>query len=137
MLDVIMSFVPGPETVAVLMLKGVLNAETYELLQQKAQWAIERGSQRLVLDMGDVSYMSSSGIRAINHIFHALRTDLPQDSDAAIREGMRAGTYRSPHLKLARPQPRVHEVLKLSGVNQFLEIHEDVPKAIDSFKRGS
>jgi len=47
---------------------------------------------------------------------------------------MKAGTYRSPHVKLARPTPRVSEVLNLAGINLFIEIHDDLQTAIGSFK---
>jgi hypothetical protein len=81
-----------------------------------------------------VSRVTSASIRALMYIFHALRTDAPEDSDAALRSGMKAGTFRSRHLKLARPIPHIREVLCLAGVNNFLEIYDTLPAAIDSFQ---
>ncbi len=126
--------VPGAQSMALFHLRGLLNAETFEQLERCAQRWIDRGTCYLVLDLAEVTYLSSAGIRALNHIFHAMRTTAPEDSDRAIKDGMKQGTYRSPHLKLARPQPRVQQVLVLSGVNQFLEIHDDVQAAIASFQ---
>jgi anti-anti-sigma regulatory factor len=133
MMDIIEMSVSGAQSMALFQLKGALNAETFEQLERCAQRWIDRGTRYLVLDLGEVTYLSSAGIRALNHIFHAMRSDAPEDSNRAIRDGMKQGTYRSPHLKLARPQPRVQQVLTLSGVNQFLEIHDDVQTAITSF----
>ncbi len=133
MMHIVEMRVPGAQGMALFQLRGLLNAETFEQLQLSAQRWIDQGTCYLVLDMAEVTYMSSAGIRALNHIFHAMRTDAPEDSDRAIRDGMKQGRYRSPHLKLARPQPRVQQVLTLAGVNQFLEIHEDVQTAITSF----
>ena len=134
MMHIVEMRVPGAQATVLFQLRGLLNAETFEQLQACAQRWIDLGTRYLVLDLAEVTYLSSAGIRALNHIFHAMRTDAPEDSDTAIRNGMKQGTYRSPHLKLARPQPRVQQVLMLSGVNQFLEIHEDVPAAIRSFQ---
>ncbi len=133
MMHIVEMRVPGAQAMVLFQLRGLLNAETFEQLERSAQRWIDQGTHYLVLDMAEVTYMSSAGIRALNHIFHAMRTDAPEDSDRAIRDGMRCGTYRSPHLKLARPQPRVQQVLTLAGVNQFLEIHDDVQAAITSF----
>ena len=133
MMHIVEMRVPGAQGMALFQLRGLLNAETFEQLERCAQRWIDQGTRYLVLDMAEVTYMSSAGIRALNHIFHAMRTDAPEDSDRASRDGMRCGTYRSPHLKLARPQPRVQQVLSLAGVNQFLEIHDDVQTAIISF----
>ena len=133
-MDIMISYEQGALPVTVFHLRGELNAASYEQLQTQAEWAIGRGTCNLVLDLADMPYLSSAGLRALNHIFHRLRTNRPEDSDDAIRRGMKAGTYRSPHLKLARPTPRVHEVLDLSGVNLFLEVHPDLQNAIASFR---
>jgi ABC-type transporter Mla MlaB component len=124
----------GSVPVTVLHLRGDLNAASYEQLQLQAQRQIDSGVHYLVLDLSEVPYVSSAGIGAMTHLFHAMRTDAPEDSDAAIRAGMKAGTYRSPHLKLACPRPRVHEILKLAGVPMFLEVHTDLQVVIESFK---
>ena len=77
--------------------------------------------------------MSSAGVRAINQIFNLLRTDAPDESDAAVRQGINAGTFKSPHLKLASLNPRVSDALKAAGVDMFLEFHPDLAAALASF----
>jgi ABC-type transporter Mla MlaB component len=104
-MDIVEMRVPGMQRLALFQVRGLLNAETFEQLQTCAQRWIDQGTCQLVIDLAEVTYMSSAGIRALNHIFHAMRTDAPEDSDHAIRDGIKQGTYRSPHLKLARPQP--------------------------------
>lgn len=124
----------GAVPVTVFHIKGNINADTYGQLQEQARQAVERGTHCIVLDLADVPYMSSAGLRVINYLFHAMRTEAAEDSDAAIRDGLKAGTYRSPHVKLARPTPRVSEILNLAGINLFIEIHDDLQTAIGSFK---
>lgn len=119
--------------VTVFHISGEINATAYEQLQQAARQAIDGGTHSLVLDLADVSYVSSAGIRALNYIFHALRTSAPEDSDEIMRRGLKAGTYRSPHLKLARPTPRVKDILCLAGVDTFIEIHDTLHAAVASF----
>ncbi len=89
MMHIIEMRVPGAQGMALFQLRGLLNAETFEQLEHSAQRWIDQGTQCLVIDLAEVSYMSSAGIRALNHIFHAMRTDAPEDSDRAIKDGMR------------------------------------------------
>jgi anti-anti-sigma regulatory factor len=133
-MEIVITGVSGAAPVTIFRIRGNLNADTYGQLQEQARQAVERGTRYIVLDLADVPYMSSAGLRVINYLFHAMRTDADEDSDAAIRIGMKAGTYRSPHVKLARPTPRVNEILNLAGINLFIEIYDDLQAAIGSFK---
>ncbi len=125
----------GALPVAVVYVKGDITAATYQQLQDQARQMIEQGTRFIVLDLSEVPYMSSAGFRAIHYMFHALRGDAPEDSDEAMRVGMKAGTYRSPHLKIAHPTPRVREILKLAGIGMFIEICDDLQQAITSFRQ--
>ena len=104
-----------------------------EELEGKAKEALAAGAHDLLLDLAGVPYMATSGLRALNNIYTMLRTDAPGESDAAVKAGVAAGTYASPHLKLLNPTPHVAEVLKLTGLDMFLEIHRDLKRAIASF----
>jgi len=73
--------------VTVFHIKGDINTETFEQLQAQAQQAIQAGTRHLLLDLAQVSYVSSYGIRAISQIFTWLR-DSAQDQDpAAMSKG--------------------------------------------------
>ena len=50
-----------------------------------------------------------------------------------MSKGLRDGTFKSPHLKLVAPNPTVHEVLKVSGFDMYLEIHRNLKEALASF----
>jgi anti-anti-sigma regulatory factor len=106
---------------------------TSEELQRQARRAFEDGMRDLVLDLSDVPYMSSAGIRALNDMFRLLRGATPAESDEAIKKGLSDGTFKSPHLKLVNPNRHVQEVLGMSGVDMFLEIHRNVKDAVASF----
>jgi anti-anti-sigma regulatory factor len=127
------SYEQGKVPVTVFHIEGELTHESYEQLQQQAEDAVAAGSRNLVLDLVDVSYMSSSGLRAIHHIFGLLQTASPGQSDQDVRKGISAGTFKSSHLKLLNPSPEVANVLKMAGFDMFLETYSSLQKAIAAF----
>lgn len=114
-----------------LHLKGEIDANTYRLLQARADEAYEKGSRYFLLDLSSVHYISSAGIRSIHQLFTKLRAD--EDLDV-VRKGLRDGTYKSAHLKLASPQPTVKKVLQMTGYDMVFDIFNDVKQAVDSFE---
>lgn len=124
---------PGRVPVTVFHIVGDVDTNTYQQLQARAEQAHSAGAGNIVLDLSQVGYVSSAGIRALNHIFQLLRTNAPGESDEAVRLGINAGTFKSPHLKLAHLNRRVSEALKIAGVDMFLEFHPDLDAAIASF----
>lgn len=121
----------GKVLVTVLQLKGDLTAE--EPLTSKAQAAFQDGARDIVLDLGDVPYISSAGLRAIHVIYMILRSADPKDEETAIH-GIARGTYKSPHLKLVNPSRNGLKALTTSGYDIFLDIHDNIPEAVASFK---
>lgn len=121
----------GQVLVTVLQLKGDLTAE--EPLTSKAQAVFQDGARDIVLDLGDVPYISSAGLRAIHVIYMMLRNADPEDEETAIH-GIARGTYKSPHLKLVSPSRNGMKALTTSGYDLFLDIHDSIPKAVASFK---
>ena len=122
----------GRVPVTVFHVTGDLNTETYEQFQSQAQQAIQSGARYLLLDLSEVPYVSSYGVRAISQVFTWLR-DPQSENDATVSKGVRDGTWKSPHLKLLKPNPRVLKVLTTSGVDMFLEIYDDLQKALAAF----
>jgi anti-anti-sigma factor len=123
----------GRVPVTVFHIVGDVDTNTYQQLQAQAEQAHAAGASNIVLDLSQAGYVSSAGIRAINHIYTLLRTNAPAESDEAVRQGIKAGTFTSPHLKLARLNKRVSEALKTAGVDMFLEFYADLDAAIASF----
>jgi STAS domain len=132
-MEIIASTVEAPVPVTVFHVTGEITATSYEQLQQQAQEAFEAGMRNAVLDLTDVTFVSSAGLRAIHYIFTLLRTTSPEESDEAVHRGVREGTFKSPHLKLVNPSHQVLGTLKTAGFDMFLEIHADLQTAIASF----
>jgi anti-anti-sigma regulatory factor len=123
----------GKAPVTVFRLKGSIDTNTYIQLQSQADEAYRNGTRNLLLDLTEVDYVSSAGLRAIHYIYTILRSDSPGESDEAISSGIRAGTYMSPHLKLLNPSRNVREVLKTAGFDMYIGIFDNLQKAVASF----
>jgi anti-anti-sigma factor len=131
--DIVVSHEQGRVPVTIFHIQGKISVNTYEQLQAQAQEAFKAGTRSLLLDLSEVTYISSSGLRALHYIFNLLRTDSPGESEAAMHQGLRDGTFKSPHLKLLNPQPPVLDVLSTSGFDMYLEIHHNLKDAVASF----
>lgn len=119
----------GNVPVSVFKLKGNLTSEVE--LQKQAEAVHKAGIHHILLDLSELAFMSSAGLRALHHIFSVLRH---RENTEDAKKGITAGTYLSPNLKLYKPNKNVLEVLKTSGYDMFLEIHHDYKKAIESFE---
>ena len=123
----------GRVPVTVFYIKGDIDSSTYQQTQAQIEQVVQAGAHDIVLDLTEVGYLSSAGIRMLSSLFYRLRGNLPQESDAAMKQGIRDGTFKSPHLKLAGSPPRVAEVLKMSGMDMVIEMFRSVPEAVASF----
>ena len=131
-MDITVSHAQGTVPVTVVKLTGVLDSASYESFQTATLDAIDKGPHYILVDLTGVPYMSSAGVRALNEIFR--RLDAVHGMDGKMGKGLLDGSYHSPHLKLLNPSPRVVEVLKMVGMDMYLEIHHELKEAIDSFK---
>lgn len=104
----------GNENVTVLHLKGELDGSTYKSLESKAGEIIAGGAKNLLVDLGDVNYMGSAGLRVLHTMLNGLKES--------------GGT-----VKLLKPSDAVARVLKTLGFDQFFEIFQDQEEAVSSF----
>lgn len=132
-LQITVSQEQGRAPVTVFHLNGAVDANSFELLETQARQAYEAGTRNLLLDLSKVGYISSAGLRTLHIIFIMLRGDTAIESDESIKQGLRDGTFKSPHLKLLNPSAAVLETLRLMGFDMFLEIHHHLKDAIASF----
>jgi anti-sigma B factor antagonist len=75
---------------------------------------IDKGSIRLVLDLSQVDYMSSAGLRELVNSFKKARKLLGD-------------------IRLAQPSDRVREVLEMSGLDTVFRIFNTQSEAVASY----
>ncbi|HEY5983136.1 MAG TPA: STAS domain-containing protein [Anaerolineales bacterium] len=123
----------GRIPVTVLHVDGNIDSMTYEAFLSRAEESIKDGARHLLIDLEHVPLVSSAGLRAFNNIFIKLRELSPDVTDQEMRDGINAGTYKSPYLKLANPSRATRLALDTSGFSMFLEIVPDVQAGIAAF----
>jgi anti-anti-sigma factor len=131
--EIVVSHQSEPVPVVLFHITGEISADSSHLLELQGEEAVKDGACNLLLDLSDVTFVSSSGLRAVHHLFTLLRDASSGESDEVVRKGLLAGTYRSPHLKLLNPSRDALQTLKLAGFDMFLEIHSDLRTALASF----
>lgn len=134
MLDISVDPDSGREGVAVMRLEGELDAATYLEVIEHARLLAKAGTRRLVIDLGGLTYMGSSGLFAIHSAAIVLQGDEPPDPEAGWGAVHSAeGRDATPTVKLLDPQPQVARVLERSGLTRFFDTYTDRAEAISSF----
>jgi len=125
----------GQVQVTVMHVDGNIDSSTYEAFQSKADELIKSGAHYILVDLTHAPYVSSAGMRALQHIFERLRDLHPASevSDEDLKKGISAGTYKSPRLKLLNPSKETSQTFKMTGFDMYIEIFTDKAEAIASF----
>jgi anti-sigma B factor antagonist len=119
--------------ITVLRVTGKIDSLTYQAFQAKADELIDGGARHLLVDLANVEYVSSAGLRALHNIFNKLRA-LHQDvNDDELRKKMSSGEYKSPYIKITNPSEQIREIFGVSGFDTYMEVFDDSGKAIASF----
>jgi anti-sigma B factor antagonist len=100
--------------VTVFLLEGRVDTAGASEMDQALQAAVAQGKHKLVLDMGQVSYISSAGLRTL--------------ADIVTRNREAGGD-----LKLVALNPKVLRVLRIIGFDRFFSIHDTVEEALADF----
>jgi anti-anti-sigma regulatory factor len=129
----------GRVPVTVMKLDGELEAKNYVNVIDSGKEIYEAGARDLLMDLSDLSFMSSSGLVALHSLVLLMRGEEPDDPEAgwsalhAIAEEVESGAKPEEHFKLLNPQPRVDKTLEITGFKKLFEIHTDREEAIASF----
>ena len=136
-MDMIIELAAGKVPVTVLSLQGELDASNFESVIDKTKELYQSGSRFLLVDMGGVRFMSSSGLVALHSMALILRGEQPYDLQSgwsvfhAIEQDQQSGVQKN--IKLLNPQPKIADTLRKTGMDQFFEVHHDRISAINSF----
>jgi len=119
--------------VTVMHVYGNIDSNTYQIFQAKAEELISKGARYILVDMENVPFISSAGLRAIHNIFNQLRAIHKDADDEALRKSMSAGSYKSPYIKVTNLSTEVKEVFMIGGFDTYIAVHSDRTTAIASF----
>lgn len=123
----------------ILILKpvGELDGQTYQELISKAKESYQTGARNMLLDLSELSYISSAGLVALHFIALLTRGESVPDTEngwAALKSAERSRTDGiQKNVKLLNPREEILKVLDMVGFTTFFEIYTDRQKAIASF----
>jgi serine/threonine-protein kinase RsbW len=105
------------DDVVVMALHGRVDAITSPKISAQVREHIAAGARYLLIDLSEVNFLSSSGLRALLLIRKDLMT-------------------QGGELRLCALQPQVHEVFSITGFTQVFAIHTTQDEARAAFGQG-
>jgi anti-anti-sigma regulatory factor len=136
-MNITISQVQGRVPISVIRMDGKLDSQTYQDLIGKARDLYEADARDLLIDLTELTYISSAGLVALHTIALLLRGESLPDLEhgwASVKSMDRArDAGMQKHIKLLNPQPEVNSVLEMVGFAQIFEIFSDREKAIQAF----
>jgi anti-anti-sigma regulatory factor len=101
------------------------------------QEALNGGAKNILLDMSDLTFISSAGLVSLHVIALILRGEAMPDLEhgwaalKSVNKSRESGMQQ--HVKLLNPRPEIVNVLDMVGFSSFFEIYTDRQKALESF----
>jgi anti-anti-sigma regulatory factor len=136
-MNISVSQVQGKVPVTVVKLEGQLDGQTYQDLINKAREAYKAGWRDFLVDMSDLTYISSAGLVALHSVALLAKGEELPDTDegwAAYRSmGRSKEAGIQEHMKLLNPRPEVLSVLEMVGFSAVFKIFSDLDEAVKSF----
>ena len=127
----------GRVEVTILRIEGQLDGQSYQDLIAKAKDLYGAGSRDLLLDLTDLTYISSAGLVALHSVALLARGDELPDTEhgwSAYRSmGRSSEAGLQAHVKLLNPRDEVRNVLDMVGFTNVFGIFTDRDEAVKSF----
>jgi anti-anti-sigma factor len=136
-MDISVSQKQGNVPVTVLKLHGQLDGQNYQELINKAQELYKAGGRDFLLDLSDLTYISSAGLVALHSIALLVKGEALPDTEygwSAYRSmGRTSAAGLQTHVKLFNPREEVKNVLEMVGFTNVFETFTDIDAAVKSF----
>jgi len=136
-MELIVSIRQAEEPIAIMQIKGDINASNFLEVVNKAQELYNNPAHNLIIDLSEVTSVSTTGLVAL-HKIALVYSGVPQeiDQDAATKDRRPDFTHSSnarKFVKLLSPQPEVDQALEKAGMKLFFKVFKDLESAIESF----
>ena len=121
--------------ITVIQIEGNIDSTSYQDFKSKAAELIQAGARYILVDLSQVPFVSSAGLRTFHELFNQLRKISPETklSEDAVKKQIVSGSYKSPHIKLLNVSVETRSALQLSGFDMFIESFTEISAAIASF----
>jgi anti-anti-sigma regulatory factor len=127
----------GRVAVTVLRVEGQLDGQSYQDLIEKAKELYSAGSRDFLLDLTDLTYLSSAGLVALHSVALLVRGEELPDTEqgwSAYRSmGRSSDAGVQAHIKFLNPREEILNVLEMVGFSKVFEIFTDRDAAVKSF----
>jgi anti-anti-sigma factor len=127
----------GNVPVTIIKLDGQLDGQNYQELIAKAQELYSAGARDFLLDLSDLTYISSSGLVALCSVALLARGEkliIAEDGRPASRpivHSAEAGTQK--HIKLLNPRPEIARTFDVVGLGTLFEVFTNLAEAVNTF----
>lgn len=136
-MEIVVKEAESRTSITIMQLKGELDASCYLDVIAHAQEVYDGGARQLLLDLSELTFMSSSGLVALHSIAFIMRGEEYPDPEygwRAIRSiPERKEIVPEKNCKIFNPQPSVNKTMERAGFTSIFEMHSDLEKAIASF----
>ena len=134
-MEITVSFHQANEPVAVMNIKGNVDASNYIEIVNKAQEIYNNPVRNLILDLSEVPFISSAGLVAIHKIaliYSGGKQEVEQEGKETRPDFTHNANARK-RVKLLNPQPEVDRTLETTGLELFFKVFDNLDTALKSF----
>lgn len=134
-LDISVEAADAAVPTSIVALTGELDASNYSQLIDTGRRLSDEGTRRIVLDLGGLTFLASSGLVALHSLIRILRGEPPPDPEAgwgaihSLEFDVSAGSAQD-EVVLVAPQPAVDRVLDRTGLKRLFRVHPDRSSAV-------
>jgi anti-anti-sigma regulatory factor len=136
-MNISVSQAQGKVPVTIIKLDGQLDGQNYQDVIARAREAYAAGWRDFLIDMSDLTYISSAGLVALHSVSLLIRGEQLPDTESGWSAYRSMGRSREAglqqHIKLLNPRDGVKSVLDMVGFTSVFEIFTDLNEAIQSF----
>jgi anti-anti-sigma factor len=137
-MEIVISHNQGTPQVSIMKLRGALDGSSYQDFITEAEKLYDTGVRNLLLDMSELTFLSSAGLSALHRIARVFRGENRstfEEGWAALRAmGKEQGSGVQEHVKLLNPDEKIQSTLDTVGFKAFFEVYTDLQTALDSFR---
>ena len=128
-MEITVTLQQASEPVAVMRLQGDIDASNFVQIVDKAHEIYQNPARNLILDLSDVTNISSTGLAAI-HKIALIYSGVPEEK---THPDLTHSSNARKRVKLLSPQPDVEKALETAGLKLFFKVFRDLESALGSF----